>query len=101
MITDISAVWRKVADVAFQGKKGLCVPGSTGAPTSVSGGGRGYTGYGNGEVAKLVGEGGKKKPAGNTGRSLSTENSGGPSVRAGRALAIGGGLLAMVLALVM
>jgi hypothetical protein len=54
MLTDITAVWQKVADVAWGGMKGLCVAGSTGQPTSVSGGGANSTAFGNGTVASVL-----------------------------------------------
>lgn len=43
MAANITRVWEKSAQVAFGGAKGLCVPGSTGHPSSVSGGGSNST----------------------------------------------------------
>jgi len=43
MLTDITAIWRKRAQVAWGAAKSLCVQGSTGHPSSVSGGGANST----------------------------------------------------------
>lgn len=60
VITDVTEVWRGVADRMFRNETSMCVRGSTGDPTSVSGGGQ--TRGGDGKLAAVVAGGSQVSP---------------------------------------
>lgn len=54
MITDVTELWKGVADRMFKNGTDMCVKGSTGNPTSVSAGGQKRAGDGSLAVGKAV-----------------------------------------------